>query len=540
MSFKALILIVDDNPAARETLQELLILSDYQLAFASNGFEALVKVEELAPDLILLDVMMPDMDGFEVCRRLKTEQRWRHIPIILVTALDSKEDLAQGLDAGADDFLSKPVNKLELRARVRSMLRLKSQYDVLEKHRRELETSLHLNKKFAQAFAERMETLEILHDFGLRLMDNLDTDTVLHLIAYTALELIPEAAGCVIHFLAEDEPQLLPVVFTREDDTKVVYPSLGLEEIINQVIETGQAIHISDRVVEPQRRLPELPEMRALLVTPLLSEQQPLGTLTVYSAEADVFETGYQHVLSILANQAAVAIVKARSLKERDLAQEREKQAIRYMFQRYVSPVVVDRLVEGRENLALGGRRQKISVMFADVRGFTNFSENLSPERVVEALNQHLALAVEAILAEEGTLDKFVGDAVMAFFNAPLPQPDHTLRAVRAAAAMQQAIAAYHMKLGLAAQPLNFGIGIHVGQAVVGNIGTAQQMNYTVIGDAVNLAKRLQENAEGGQIMLSQAAYTAVKDFITAEDLGLLAVKGRAASEHVYGLIGLR
>jgi class 3 adenylate cyclase len=177
--------------------------------------------------------------------------------------------------------------------------------------------------------------------------------------------------------------------------------------------------------------------------------------------------------------------------------------------------------------------------MFADIRGFTGFSENLSPERVVKALNQHLALSVEAILAEEGTLDKFVGDAVMAFFNAPLPQPDHTLRAVRAAMAMQQAIATYHREMSLVAQPLNFGIGIHVGQAVVGNIGTVQQMNYTIIGDAVNLAKRLQEHAKGGQIILSQAAYTAVKDFITAEDLGLIAVKGRVATEHIYELITL-
>jgi class 3 adenylate cyclase len=199
-----------------------------------------------------------------------------------------------------------------------------------------------------------------------------------------------------------------------------------------------------------------------------LNEQHSLGALAVYSSEADIFEAGHHHILSILASQAVVAIMKARFFKEREQTQEREKQAIRQMFQRYVSPVVVDRLVEGRENLALGGRRQKISVMFADIRGFTTFSEHLPPEKVVEALNRYLALAVEAILAEEGTLDKFVGDAVMALFNTPLLQPDYVLRAVRAALAMQQTILNYNESI--ANQSLSLGIGIHMGHGAANEL----------------------------------------------------------------------
>ena len=126
MDEKPRILVVDDESSARNTLEAFLFGEGYDLAFAASGPEALARLDELVPDLILLDVMMPGMDGFKVCQRLKTDKRWRHIPIILVTVLDSKEDLARGLDAGADDFLSKPVNGLELRARVRSMLRIKS------------------------------------------------------------------------------------------------------------------------------------------------------------------------------------------------------------------------------------------------------------------------------------------------------------------------------------------------------------------------------------------------------------------------------
>jgi two-component system, sensor histidine kinase and response regulator len=127
----ATILIVDDEPAGRDTLTALLQGQGYRLVSACCGAEALRQTGELAPDLILLDVMMPGMDGFAVCRRLKADDASRHIPIILVTALDSKEDLVAGLDAGADEFLSKPVGLFELRARVRSMLRIKRQYDDL-------------------------------------------------------------------------------------------------------------------------------------------------------------------------------------------------------------------------------------------------------------------------------------------------------------------------------------------------------------------------------------------------------------------------
>jgi class 3 adenylate cyclase len=126
----------------------------------------------------------------------------------------------------------------------------------------------------------------------------------------------------------------------------------------------------------------------------------------------------------------------------------------------------------------------------------------------------------------------------MAIFNAPLPQSEHVLRAVHAALAMQQAILDYNSKTVL--PPLSFGIGIHTGQAVVGNIGTSQQMNYTAIGDTINLGKRLQENAAEGQIILSQTTYKAVKEIVIVEDLGLLAVKGRTATEQIYQLIGFR
>ncbi len=133
MNEKPVILIVDDDPTARQTAEMLLLQQGYGLQFAASGPEALALVAESEPDVILLDVMMPGMDGFAVCRELKTAVTTQHIPVVLVTALDGKSDLARGLDAGADDFIHKPVNGLELRARVRSMLRVKQRHDDLKR-----------------------------------------------------------------------------------------------------------------------------------------------------------------------------------------------------------------------------------------------------------------------------------------------------------------------------------------------------------------------------------------------------------------------
>jgi len=132
MGKKTSILVVDDEPSGFDVIEAHLFRERYDLSYASSGIKALNLIDSLEPDVILLDVMMPEMDGIEVCRHIKSDPQWQHIPIIMVTALTSKEDLARSLDAGADDFLTKPISGVELRARVRSMLRIKQQYDALE------------------------------------------------------------------------------------------------------------------------------------------------------------------------------------------------------------------------------------------------------------------------------------------------------------------------------------------------------------------------------------------------------------------------
>jgi DNA-binding response OmpR family regulator len=130
------ILVIDDEESIFEVVEGLLYREGYELSYVSSGKEALEQIDDIQPDVILLDLMMPNMDGIQTCQRIKANDRWCHIPIIMVTALSSKQDLARSLDAGADDFLSKPINSLEMRARVRSMLRIKFQYDALDANQR--------------------------------------------------------------------------------------------------------------------------------------------------------------------------------------------------------------------------------------------------------------------------------------------------------------------------------------------------------------------------------------------------------------------
>ena len=151
------ILIVDDQEINRQVIAELLTQPGYHLVLAGSGAEALEIVAEWKLDLILLDVMMPGMDGFEVCQRLKSNPQWQHIPIILVTALDRTEDLVQGFESGADDFIAKPFKRLELQARVRSMLRLKEHYDSLEAKNQQLEEMLQFREDMVKMLVHDMK-----------------------------------------------------------------------------------------------------------------------------------------------------------------------------------------------------------------------------------------------------------------------------------------------------------------------------------------------------------------------------------------------
>jgi PAS domain S-box-containing protein len=220
-----------------------------------------------------------------------------------------------------------------------------------------------------------------------------------------------------------------------------------------------------------------------------------------------------------------------------DLTERKQLEAQRTLFQRMVSPAVIELL--NPNQVQLGGQRNEISILFADLRGFTSFSEQLEPEELVTILNCYLAAAAEAIMNEGGTVDKFLGDAVMAWFNAPVAQGDHELRAVRAALTIQKVNAQLEKQMP-AGKALSFGIGLHVGNAILGLIGTEKRLEYTAIGDTVNTARRIQENAGPGQILITEPFYSRIRDQVIVRPHDPIHAKGKKDPVAVYEVMNLR
>ena len=220
-----------------------------------------------------------------------------------------------------------------------------------------------------------------------------------------------------------------------------------------------------------------------------------------------------------------------------DLTERKKLEAQRRLFERMVSPAVIEQL--DPNSLQLGGKRMNITVLFADIRGFTTYSEKLSPEKLVFTLNRYLAAMADAVLSQEGTIDKFMGDAIMAWFNAPIQQEDHTLRAIKAALALRDAVEELY-KILPEEEHLSFGAGIHFGEAVLGLIGTEKRLEYTAISDNVNVAKRIQENSARNQILISKEAYERVMNDVKVLPHMEMSLKGKTHPIDVFEVTGLR
>lgn len=261
------------------------------------------------------------------------------------------------------------------------------------------------------------------------------------------------------------------------------------------------------------------------LLLPLLVKGRVAGVLEALRPRG-IFADRDRYVLLSLASQLSTALENARLYRQIDV-----------LFRQYMPASVATALIADPSQAELGGAVHEISILFADLRGFTSLSERMSPPELVTLLNRYYGAASAEVLNQGGTIDKFMGDAMMALFNAPTRQPDHALRACRAALAMQQAIAPIAAE---ASDLPRFGIGINTGEALVGNIGSQEIRNFTAIGDSVNLASRLQSRAGQGQVLISAATYAQVRQVALVQPLGQIQVKGKSELVEAYVLTGLR
>jgi adenylate cyclase len=245
--------------------------------------------------------------------------------------------------------------------------------------------------------------------------------------------------------------------------------------------------------------------------------------------------------IAVFLPMAALTTNYASIISYRFFFEEREKKKVRGAFQQYLPPGLISQLLEHPELLRLGGEEKELSIMFSDIRGFTALSEGLSPQALVELLNEYLSAMTDVIFSHWGTLDKYIGDAIMAFWGAPYPQADHAERSCRAALDMVRALHALRERWAQRDLPLiDFGVGINTGPVLVGNMGSKRRFNFTIMGDNVNLASRLEgiNKQFGTRIILSQYLYQRVQGAFVTRELDLIRVKGKTTPVKIYELMG--
>ncbi len=271
--------------------------------------------------------------------------------------------------------------------------------------------------------------------------------------------------------------------------------------------------------------------VRSTICAPLLSQSNVLGV--IYADRLDpfaAFSPDHLELISAVAAQTAITVETVKAHKR--LARE---EVARANYCRFMPEYVVQQLLENPDSFRLGGVNQTITVLFADIRGFTGIAENENPEKVVGVLNQYFTAMTEIIFEHGGTLDKFLGDGLMALFGAPTATPADATNALNAAVAMQKRLAELRSDAdNLSFRQVEIGIGLHTGVATVGYIGSERRSEYTAIGDTVNLASRLESNTTGGMILISEATAQAAGDIFPMEKKEPLTVKNRVQPVELY------
>ncbi|MBI4787158.1 MAG: adenylate/guanylate cyclase domain-containing protein [Chloroflexi bacterium] len=247
--------------------------------------------------------------------------------------------------------------------------------------------------------------------------------------------------------------------------------------------------------------------------------------------------------IPLVAPQAALFLAYVAPAVERGVIEGEEKRRVRRIFEQFVSPEMIEQLVaHGLE--ATRGRRAQLTILFADIRGFTTMSEQLAPDELARLLNEYLGVMTEVIFRHHGTIDKFEGDAILAFWGAPSPDPHHARNALRAAVEMEQELIRLRDKWAARGQPraLEIGIGVNTGEVFVGLVGSDRRVNYTVVGDHVNIAARLQDLTKEYHwpLLVSEATYAKIKDEFEAEFVEIRHVKGKSIPVGIYRVLGAK
>ena len=386
----------------------------------------------------------------------------------------------------------------------------------------------------------REKIFQVLVQVAKALLESDDLNTLLNTVMEMIFKYLPVERGLILLFDEEGNPVPKLTKFIEGADGR----DIPISRTILKMVATQQVSLMTSNALEDARLLGgksiAIHGIRSAMCVPLWNRNRVIGAVQVDSPiHIGRFTEEDLDVLTALANFSAVAIERAQLSEKIE-----EERKIRARMERYHSPAVVDEIVKGSIRGGSTDEREikssEVSILFADISGFTTVAETKNPEEVAEFLSHFFSCAVESIFAYGGTLDKFIGDAVMAFFGAPLQQDDHADRAVLAGLMMQRLIGEWNEEREKTSLPLvQVRVGINSGLAVVGNVGTEKRVDYTVLGTSVNIASRLESGvAKPGQVVISQNTLDRVMGSFNTEPLGEFALKGLQQKMPVFAVLG--
>jgi adenylate cyclase len=379
------------------------------------------------------------------------------------------------------------------------------------------------------------EKLRLAHELGRSIGLEVNLELLLEQIIMKAFELIPADRGVIL--LMEEGVPSPKIAKTRDGKNEQIVLS---KSILNEVVTNKASVLSSDATMDSRFSAAHsviMQGIRSTMTVPLVHHDELLGIMHLDSMIAtNAFSEKDLQIFGGVASQAAIAIHNSQ------LARKIEHEAkTRAQFQRLLSPNLVDQVVQGKLQLEKGGALSEVTLLFSDIRGFTSMSESRAPEEIVRMLNEYFELMVDVIFKYEGTLDKFVGDEVIALFGAPVPMKNAELKAVQCALDMMRVLQEWNRTRAAEGQnEVNVGIGINTGLVVTGAIGSSRALQYTAIGDAVNVASRLCSAAQAGQVLLSEPTFRKVQSDVAAVPLPAIRVKGKADELRIYNAVGLR
>jgi adenylate cyclase len=384
-----------------------------------------------------------------------------------------------------------------------------------------------------RSLRKKAETLNRLFGLSKTLASVFDLDEIFEHVGHLLFQETP--ADTAVIFLANDKGELEPA--TTKTRHKGVGPISVSRTMLRRAVDERMAVLVCDDpsgATGDRSSTMMLANIDSAICAPLLGTERLLGAIYVdRRSPVQTLTGGDLELIAAIAGQVSVAVEKAISYGELSRAE-----VARAAYQRFLPAHVVEQILEAPDDLKLGGVTQEVTVVFADICAFTALSERAHPETVVEILNRLFSVMTEIVFEYGGTLDKYIGDALMALFGAPYVSPRDARNAVEAALAMRAALPRLNEEFAALGFPkVNLSIGIHTGPATVGYIGSERRMDYTAIGDTVNIAARLQGSATPGQILVSEATSRAIDDAELFTPLGQLKVKGRTAEVGIFEVV---